>query len=168
MDNSFKQDANRNGFFSTIIQKLSNFENFMRDHRSISHGIFSNVIGAHGANLTIPASTTYYMTPYTPGLQTTPINSIYPISGMMNKIGLRIGNSQPASGSLVVTLVINGVDSSLVLTIPAGSPFGTYTEITTSVSYTAFDPIRWKIVNNATSASAQIGSLVTAITGMGK
>ena len=66
--------------------------------------------------------------------------------------------AQPASGSAVYTVRKNGVDTALVITIPAGSAGAFHTNTTTSVSFNALDYISVKAVNNA-SASMQPVSL---------
>lgn len=56
--------------------------------------------------------------------------------------------AQPGAGSLVVTVRINGVDTALTLTIPAGGAAGTYSDIVHSISLTAGDVISYKATNN--------------------
>jgi hypothetical protein len=71
-----------------------------------------------------------------------------------------VGASQPASGSLVLTIRKNGVDTAITITIPAGSSIGTYSDTTNSESFAAGDLISVKAVNNAISvASGNITSL---------
>lgn len=60
-----------------------------------------------------------------------------------------VGAGQPATGSLVLTIRKNGVDTAITLTIPAGSSIGTYSDTTNSVSFVAGDLISVKAVNNA-------------------
>jgi hypothetical protein len=71
-----------------------------------------------------------------------------------------VGAPQPASGSLVLTIRKNGVDTAITITIPAGSSIGTYSDTTNSESFAAGDLISVKAVNNAISvASGNITSL---------
>ena len=71
-----------------------------------------------------------------------------------------VGASQPVSGSLVLTIRKNGVDTAITITIPAGSSIGTYSDTTNSESFAAGDLISVKAVNNAISvASGNITSL---------
>ena len=70
-----------------------------------------------------------------------------------------VGAGQPATGSLVLTIRKNGVDTSITLTIPAGSSIGTYSDTTNSVSFSAGDLISVKAVNNALTPSGNISSI---------
>jgi hypothetical protein len=70
-----------------------------------------------------------------------------------------VGASQPATGSLVLTIRKNGVDTAITLTIPAGSSIGTYSDITNSVSFVAGDLISVKAVNNALATSGNITAI---------
>lgn len=165
MNIDFNADSKRNGFFSTITKKLDDMEKFIRDHRVIQHRVFADVLGAHGNNATIPAGTTYYMTPFLSGLQTAVRLSPYPFSGVVKHLYLRIVTTQPASGSIVITVMKNNVATTLVLTIPAGSAQGVYSEIVTEISITAGDLISFSLQNNALAASAQIGGLAVGFVG---
>ena len=75
-----------------------------------------------------------------------------------------ITSTQPASGSLVITLRKNQVDTALAITIAAGSVSGRYSNTATSVAFAANDWNSVKIQNNATSASAVTASLSIMIT----
>lgn len=66
------------------------------------------------------------------------------------------GTSQPASGSLILTLRKNGVDTSIVITIPANQAAGTFTYSATSVTFAAGDLLSLKGVNAATGNSAAL------------
>lgn len=70
-----------------------------------------------------------------------------------------VGAGQPASGSLVLTIRKNGVDTAITITIPAGSSIGTYSDTTNSESFAAGDLISVKAVNNATIASGNITAI---------
>lgn len=67
--------------------------------------------------------------------------------------------SQPASGSSVFTVLKNGEDTGIVITIAAGSASGTYSETSTEVSFSASDTISVKWVNNASATSCTIACL---------
>lgn len=71
--------------------------------------------------------------------------------------GLRIRttNTQSATGSMVWTLRVNGVDTALSITIAAGSGAGIFTS-TGSVAVVAGDLVCWKARNNATVTSANL------------
>jgi hypothetical protein len=77
----------------------------------------------------------------------------------------RIYSAQPASGSLVLTVQKNAVDTSLAITIAAGSAIGNYTN-TTTVAFAAGDTWQIKIVQNATSGSTNLGGYSFKINGI--
>lgn len=68
-----------------------------------------------------------------------------------------LGN-QPASGSHVLTIVKNGVATSITLTIAAGSAAGIFSDLTNSVSFAAGDEISIRAVNNASASSSTLVS----------
>jgi hypothetical protein len=70
-----------------------------------------------------------------------------------------VGASQPASGSLVLTIRKNGVDTAITLTIPAGTSTGTFSDTTNSVSFVAGDLISVEAVNNALATSGNITAI---------
>jgi hypothetical protein len=70
-----------------------------------------------------------------------------------------VGGGQPATGSLVLTIRKNGVDTAITITIPAGSSIGTYSDTTNSVSFVAGDLISVKAVNNALLPSGNLTSI---------
>lgn len=77
-------------------------------------------------------------------------------SGEFNGIYLETNGTQPASGSLVVTLRKNAANTALTFTIAAGSGAGIYSDIVNTVTYVDGDQVNFSLVNNATAASAAI------------
>jgi hypothetical protein len=77
----------------------------------------------------------------------------------------RIYSAQPATGSLVVTLQKNAVDTSLAITIAAGSAIGNYNN-TTTVAFAVNDTWQIKIVQNATSGSTSMGGYSFKLNGI--
>lgn len=73
-----------------------------------------------------------------------------------SRLYIRTSTSQPASGSLVVTVRKNAADTAITLTIAAGTAAGTFTDLVNTVGFTAGDLLSIKIVNNATTTSATI------------
>lgn len=124
---------------------------------------YLETIGAHGLVQTIPASTTYWTCPNVGGLQTSEAAMLYPKGGTLRNLTIRIGSTQDASGSLVCTLRVNNADTALVVTIAAGSAAGNYSNTSTTVTLNDLDRVGWKIVNNATAASASIGATVVQV-----
>jgi len=77
----------------------------------------------------------------------------------------RIYSAQPATGSLVVTLQKNAVDTSLAITIAAGSAIGNYNN-TSTVAFAVNDTWQIKIIQNATSGSTSMGGYSFKINGI--
>ena len=78
----------------------------------------------------------------------------------------RIYTAQPATGSLVLTLQKNGVDTAISITIASGSAIGIYTDTTNSVSFAAGDTWQLKIVQNATSGTSSLGGYSFKLSGL--
>jgi hypothetical protein len=117
--------------------------------------VYNETIGAFLDGNTVGSSSTAHGTPYRVGLGAGAGNFPWPKGGQITNMSLRTASAQPASGSLVVTLYVNNVASSLVVTIPAGSANGTFSNTTNRVVINDGDVIRWEFQNNATASSAQ-------------
>jgi hypothetical protein len=75
-------------------------------------------------------------------------------------MSFRKSTTQPASGSLVVTLLINNVATALTITVPAGAAgASTHDDNTHQVIIAAGDLVRWSFQNNATAASGALTSI---------
>ena len=118
---------------------------------------------AHGLGVGIAASTTDYTCPGMTSAGVTQLAALITVAGTLKNMYIRTGSAQPASGSLVYALQVNGSDSALVITIAAGGAAGNYTDLTHTVALNAGDRIGWKRVNNATGTSAVIGSMVVEL-----
>lgn len=107
---------------------------------------------------TIPASTTHYnWIGNIAAPSTTERANAFPKASTAKNLYIRIATNQPASGSLVCTLRVGGVDSALTVTIAANAAGGvTYSDLVHTVAIAAGDTLGIKIQNNATGASAQI------------
>lgn len=85
----------------------------------------------------------------------------YPVTdnGTFSTCRVEVGN-QPASGSLVITLRVNGSApvGGPVITVPAGSSAGVYLG-TGSIDVVAGDRVSWRFVNNASGATGQISGI---------
>jgi hypothetical protein len=71
---------------------------------------------------------------------------------------VRTSGTQPASGNHVLTILKNGVATSIVVTIPAGSSAGIFSDITNQEAFAQGDEISIQAVNNASTTSAIIVS----------
>lgn len=98
---------------------------------------------------------------------TTPYQCPVPSACTFSNFYFRIyGNAQPASGSLVITLQKNAVDTALTITIAAGSAIGNYSDTTNSVSFNTADTWQIKIVQNATSSGTSMAGYSFKLTGI--
>ena len=69
---------------------------------------------------------------------------------------IRTSGAQPVSGSHVLTILKNGVATSITITIPAGSAAGVFSDTTNSESFAAGNEISIQAVNNASANSGII------------
>lgn len=82
---------------------------------------------------------------------------VVPNACTVSKFYVRIFSSQSGLGSLVFTVRKNGVDTSIVVTIAAGSAANTEANSgASSATYSAGDDLGFKVVNNAAAVSANI------------
>lgn len=152
-------------FFDTLYAPIS---------KGVTNGDAHDHIGGDGGTLTVPiplathcnlatvpASSIAYTAPAYFGTSVPAVGALQTVAGTIRNLYIRIGSAQPASGSLVCTVQVNGADTSIVATIPAGSGVGNYSDTTNSVAITPGQRISFKLTNNANpDASAQIGSVV--------
>jgi hypothetical protein len=102
-----------------------------------------------------------FIHPYTAGVgtQENVRQIVIPCSMVISKFFIQTGNSQPATGSHVLTLRKNGVDTSVQVTIPAGSASGVFSDTANSATFAAGDLLGIRMINNASTAAAQIQSM---------
>lgn len=116
---------------------------------------YSTIMAIHSAGATVPASTTYYGNPYKSQIDATANQFTFPVAGKLKNMRFGAG-SQPASGSLVITVQKNGADTDLSITVPAGAGSNNYADTTNNVEFAAGNQMRVKLVNNATATSASL------------
>jgi len=113
-----------------------------------------------GANGQVPASSTRYLGPQSEaGLQTGASQLPTSVKATVTSITFVTGDAQPATGSLVITVLVNGAASGFSLTIPAGSAAGTYSA-TGTANLNASDLWGYQVVNNATSTGPRMRGYV--------
>jgi hypothetical protein len=74
----------------------------------------------------------------------------------LSRLHFHTGTTQPGSGTLVITLRKNLVDTALVITIAAGAAANFYSNLVNSVAFSSGDRCSVKVVNNASAASASV------------
>jgi hypothetical protein len=111
--------------------------------------------------VTTAASLTRFISPFQTTNSTTENlrSMVIPFAVTITKFYIGTAGSQPATGSSVFTLRKNGVATSIVVTIPAGSASGVFSDILNSVSFVAGDLISIEQVNNASTNAAQISQI---------
>lgn len=122
--------------------------------------IFPNLIFLHGNGGTIGAGATMSFIPGLQGLVATANNAIIDKDAVVRNLFVRIGGTQPASGSLVATFMINSVASALAVTIPAGSTTGNFSDLVNSARLVSGDTFRVDVKNNASGVSVVLGACV--------
>lgn len=116
-------------------------------------------VNAQGSNA-VPAGTTTFgqLQGGNFTFNTTEHNRQFPAArgGTLSRLYIRTANAQPGTGSLVVTVRVNGVDTAIVITIAAGSAAGIFSNTVDTAAFSAGDLLSLKLVNNATGNSAQV------------
>lgn len=113
----------------------------------------SQVIGGNGNTNTTAASGTDYLGLF--GSYHTNLNrarTVIPFAGTLSNLYVRTLTAQPAGGSLVYTLYVNGVGSVLTVTVGAGAAAGVVSDTTHTVALAAGDDVALQAVNNAGAA----------------
>jgi hypothetical protein len=82
-----------------------------------------------------------------------------PAAGKIKNFRFRTKTAQPATGSLVVTMRHDGVDTAITVTVAANEGVGTKGDLVNSFTVKAGDLIGVKWVNNATSVGAGISGV---------
>lgn len=112
------------------------------------------------SNGTVNTTTTIFGGPGSVSLSSTENQrqTIIPKSGTLSKFYIQT-NAIQGNNTLVVTLRLNGVDTALVVTVPATSAAGVYSDLTHTVSATAGQLIGWKFTNNANDSQQNMGGI---------
>jgi photosystem II stability/assembly factor-like uncharacterized protein len=113
----------------------------------------------HGANAGVPASSTRFLgfEDVVSGLQTAAYNITIPVACTIKNLYINTNSAQPASGSLVFTIMKNtSTATAITITVPAGAAAAQFSDLVNSAALAAGDAITMRIVNNATGTSATI------------
>ncbi len=153
-----------NRFLSSSDNNLQAAMDTIDDQALASYSAFW---GCNGLLGTVGAGATMYMAPFADGLfPSGNIRAPFCRAGTAKNMSIRIETAQPASGTLVITLVVAGAATAVVITIPAGSVAGVYSDTTHTAAVAATQGIAFQIKNNAASGSAQINGLSIEIAGL--
>lgn len=148
---------------ATLVGSTLNIPQYSPAGQSVN--ILHNVIAQALTGAASP-TTRYHAVAGTISTLTTAYQIPLPTACTFGNFYFRIYSAQPASGSLVLTLQKNAVDTASTITIAAGSAIGNYTDNTNTVSFTAGDTWQIKIVQNATSGSTNLGGYSFKLTGI--
>lgn len=142
--------------FAYIVKKITGSANWYSSAVRLRCAV-----GGHGGGTVIAAAATRYLEWYGRALTTTAqlgeFYMNYPC--MLANLRMQITTAQPGTGSLVLTVLKNGVSAGLTITIPAGSgAFGVGAINSSTLTFAAGDVMSVSAVNNAATNSAGIGS----------
>ena len=118
------------------------------------------------ANTSVGASATNYLGLTGSGLTTSEVIRVtyFPQDCTLSRLYFVTATTQSATGSMVVTLRKNQADTALTITIAAGSAANAFTNTANSISFTAGQYASYKVVNNATAASAAVNCVSIMVT----
>lgn len=94
------------------------------------------------------------------------VASIITEPGVISNFYVRTLTAQPGTGSYVLTVRVNGVDTGIVITIAAGAAAGIFSDTANTAMVAAGDLVSIKLVNNASGSSAQRTSASATFTRM--
>jgi hypothetical protein len=117
-------------------------------------------------NLQVPISGTQFSSLQGGTLSTTEAIRVLvtPQDCTLSRLYFHTGTTQPATGTLVVTIRKNNADTSLVITIAAGGVANFYPNLVNSVAFSSGDRCSVKVVNNASSPSASVVGISIMVT----
>lgn len=84
--------------------------------------------------------------------------NVVPENGQIRNCYFKTNGTQ-GNGSLVATVLVNGVASEIVITVPASSSSGVFTDIDHSVTITSGDLVSWRFENSSSAVSITVVSL---------
>jgi hypothetical protein len=121
----------------------------------------SIITTSFSGGLQVPASTTTFNAIGAITLNGTEANRkfVIPFAGTISRLFLVTTTTQSGTGSLVVTVRNNGVDTALTLTVGAGAVAATFSDVSNSFSVAAGDLLSFKYVNNASAAGAEMQTI---------
>jgi hypothetical protein len=132
----------------TLVMKTGNV--WQQVARTTNNPTQKGVLQAGWTTGFVASSTKYVCPGIAEGAATATLRTIVLPATRISYLSVSIGGNQHASGSMVVTLMKNGVATALTVTIPAGSSAGAaVTDSTHSVTGAAGDKYSFQVVNNA-------------------
>ena len=120
-----------------------------------------NILVAATGVATVGASATTYFSPGNNGTGAAELarQMVSPVAGTIGNLFVSAGGTQPASGSLVFTLRVNGADTPVTATLTAGAGASVVSDTTNAVAVAAGDLISIAAANAATATSATVAAM---------
>ena len=140
---------------ATLISNTLNIPQYTSTSKSVLFGNFG--AGSVGAGATLYAGFVKATSLYSSS-QAFQARTVVPIDCVGKNLTVNIG-AQPASGSAVFTIRVDGVDSAYTLTVAAGSATGSYQNTSSSLSLTVGGTIDIKVQNNASASTGAVVAL---------
>jgi hypothetical protein len=146
---------------ATLIGSTLNVPQYTANGQSVN--ILHNALGQTFSGSASPV-TRYHSISGTISTLSTNCQIPLPTSCVFQNFYFRTYGAQPATGSLVLTLQKNGVDTAVTITIAAGSAAGNFSDNTNSATFSAGDTWQIKLVQNATALSTALSGYSFKIT----
>lgn len=131
--------------------------------KALVDGLLTKAIGIVNCNPadTIALSSTSYWQPFSNAADGAETSRVWysNVSGTLTRLLIRTSTTQSATGSMVITIRVELADTSITVTIAAGSAAGTFTDYVNTAPIVAGERISVKAVNNATVASSQVNQI---------
>ncbi len=155
-----------NAVTSTELGYLSGVTSSIQSQLNAKIGSSVSIFSFQLANTIATSATTWVGVGVTGGTNESTSTIIIPIACTLSDMyTMHYNTTQPATGSQVITLRKNGVDTALVITIAAGSvPTTTPYYNSASVSFAAGDKLSIRRVNNATAVGGAVNGLSFKLT----
>jgi hypothetical protein len=146
---------------ATLIGSTLNVPQYTASGQSVN--ILHNALGQTFSGGATPV-TRYHSISGTISTLSTNCQIPLPTSCVFQNFYFRTYGAQPATGSLVLTLQKNGVDTSVTITIAAGSAAGNFSDNTNTATFSTGDTWQIKLVQNATALSTSLSGYSFKIT----
>lgn len=141
---------------------IADFINATHAHTAASSGgtlTTKDTLGGSAGNNTIASGTTAYLYIFAgvaPSTTEADTQFGVPVGGTLRNFRVRTRSAQPGTGSLVFTVRVAAANTSITATVASGAAAGLVSDTSNTASISAGQNLSISVVNNASSASAQI------------
>lgn len=133
---------------SNVLALAERFEDVRTKYNSHTHLSRAQFSGnANGS--TVPAASTHFLMNGHGGTSATSADTTLrvPSAYTLGRFYVRTTTAQPGDGALTITVLVNGVPTALVVTIPAGGAASLYSNLVNTVAVAAGDTLLIRLVN---------------------